>query len=104
MQPTAPATPSAPRALLFPVTPRNGFSGFLSALRLAQRSESVAMGETSMQELVRPDRWAPGREARDVELVQETRGAEPPLPRRRRHPRVALPVFSLLLFTGLLYA
>ena len=57
-----------------------------------------------MQELVRPDRWAPGREARDVELVQERRGAEPPLPRRRRHRSMALPVFSLLLFTGLLYA
>ena len=57
-----------------------------------------------MHELARRDRWAPGREARDVELVQETRGAEPSLPRRRRHSSVALPVVSLLLFTGLLYA
>jgi NitT/TauT family transport system permease protein len=62
------------------------------------------MGETPMQELVRRGRWAPGREARDVELVQETRGAEPPLPRRRPHRSVTLPVFSLLLFTSLLYA
>jgi NitT/TauT family transport system permease protein len=33
----------------------------------------------------------------------ETRGAEAPLP-RRRHRGVVLPVFSLLLFVGLLYA
>src|SRR5919202_1182861 len=104
MQPTAPATPSAPRALLFPVTPRNGFSGFLSALWLAKRSESAAMGKTPMQELVGGGGWAPGREARDGEPAQETRGAEPPLPRRRPYRSVALPVFSLLLFTGLLYA
>jgi len=61
------------------------------------------MGATLMQDLARRDRWAPGREARDVELVQETRGAEPPLPRRRQRG-VVLPVFSLLLFTSLLYA
>src|SRR5205085_271266 len=78
--------------------------GFLSAPRLATGSQSAAMGETLMQHLARRDRWAPGREARDVDLVQETRGAESPLPRRRRHRGVALPVFSLVLFTGLLYA
>src|ERR671937_3255302 len=35
--------------------------------------------------------------------AQETRGAEPPLP-PRRYRGVVLPIFSLLLFTGLLYA
>jgi NitT/TauT family transport system permease protein len=46
----------------------------------------------------------PGRAALDAELVQETPGAEPPGPRRRRQRGVALPVVSLLLFAGLLYA
>ena len=58
-----------------------------------------------MHELARRDRWAPGREARDVDgRVQEGGTAEPHVPRRRIAAGVALPVFSLLLFAGLLYA
>src|SRR5437763_5860597 len=57
-----------------------------------------------MQESARRGRWTPGREAHDVDgLVQEAGTAELPPP-RRRHRGVMLPVFSLLLFAGLLYA
>ena len=58
-----------------------------------------------MQESARRGRWTPGREAHDVDgRAQEGGTAEPPVPRRRRRAGVALPVFSLLLFAGLLYA
>src|SRR5437764_8454337 len=58
-----------------------------------------------MLESARRGWWTLGRKARDVDgLVQEAGTAEPPVPRRRRRAGGALPVFSLLLFAGLLYA
>src|SRR5918911_610943 len=62
------------------------------------------MRETPMQELVRRGRGGAGGGGGGGEAARGGRRAEPPLPRRRPHRSVALPVFSLLLFTSLLYA